>query len=296
MISVVICSINESLAQQVKSNIDKTIGVPWQPIIIDNTNPSRAIAEVYNVGAGMSRFSVICFVHEDISFETPDWGRKLVSHFDDDPGLGMIGVAGSNYKSRTLSGWMTFIESCDRCNILHVDGAGKITRLYYDQPPAKSLKNVVTLDGVFLCIRRDILANIHFDETMLKGFHLYDLDISYRVSRQHRVAVCFDIDIIHYTEGGDFGNNWVDHTLKWHKRYSDQLPVSIDNQADKNYEYRVKYFWLKRLRSENISFRRRISWIQQSKVVHHLSLWPQVFLFLLYRPLEKILKKSKKAY
>jgi hypothetical protein len=281
MISVVICSVNEVLAQQVKANIDKTIGVPWEGIIIDNTNPSRAIAEVYNEGAEMARFPIVCFAHEDITFETTGWGKKLLTHFDADPGLGMVGVAGSNYKSKTVSGWMTFIESCDRCNILHLDAEGKITKLYFDQPPAKSLKYVVTLDGVFLSVRRDILANIHFDERMLKGFHLYDLDISYRVSRQYRVAVCFDIDIIHYTEGGDFGNNWVDYTLGWHKKYSDHLPVAIDNQIGKNYEYRVKNFWLKRLRSESISFRRRLRWIRRSKAGVHLSLWPHILLFLL---------------
>jgi len=294
MISVVICSVKKVLAQQVKANIDKTIGVPWEAIIIDNTNPSRAIAEVYNEGAGMARFPIICFAHEDITFETTGWGEKLVSHFDADPGLGMIGVAGSNYKSKSLSGWMTFIESCDRCNILHLDEAGKITKLYFDQPPAKPLKDVVTLDGVFLTIRRDILTNIHFDEEALKGFHLYDLDISYRVSRQYRVAVCFDIDIIHYTEGGDFGNNWVDYTMEWHKKYSDHLPVAIDNQIGKDYEYRVKHFWLKRLRTENISFHRRLRWIRHSKAGAHLSLWPHIFLFLLYKPFGGFLKKSEK--
>ena len=293
MISVVICSVKKVLAQQVKANIDKTIGVPWEAIIIDNTNPSRAIAQVYNEGAGMAQFPIVCFAHEDITFETTGWGEKLLNHFNTDPGLGMIGVAGSNYKSKTLSGWMTFIQSCDRCNILHLDAAGKITKLYFDQPPAKSLKYVVTLDGVFLSTRREILANIHFDEKMLKGFHVYDLDISYRISRQYRVAVCFDIEIIHYTEGGDFGNSWVDYTLEWHKKYSGQLPVAIDPGIKKEYEYRVKHFWLNRLRSERISFRRRLRWIRHSKVIVHVSLWPHLLLFLLFKPIGKLRNKSQ---
>src|SRR5688572_29236599 len=228
MISVVICSINKNLAEQVKSNIDKTIGVPWQAVIIDNTNPSRGLTEVYNHGVTKSKFPVICFVHEDVTFMTVDWGKMVIDFFHNDPGLGMIGVAGSAYKNNTLSGWMTSIPEFDRCNVLHVDKNGNTSRIYFDQPPERLLKEVVTLDGIFLCIRKSVIESIPFDQELLKGFHLYDLDISLRVSRKYKIVVCFGIDIIHHTEGGDFGNKWIDATIMWHKKYSDQLPVCND--------------------------------------------------------------------
>jgi len=295
MISVVICSINKNLAEQVKSNIDNTIGVPWQPIIIDNTNSPRGLTEVYNQGAISSEFPVICFVHEDVTFLTMDWGKMVIDFFNDDPGLGMVGVAGSGYKSKTLSGWMTSIPEFDRCNVLHVDKNGNTKRLYFDQPPGRALKEVVTLDGIFLCTRKSVIEAIPFDQDLLKGFHLYDLDISFRISRRYKIAVCFGIDIIHHTEGGDFGNKWIDNTIWWHKKYSGQLPVSghaIQSSVRQN-EYGVKRFWLNRLKSENISLSRRIGWIARAKVISHISLWPHILVFFIFRPIKFTLEKLK---
>ena len=294
MISVVICSVDKKLAQQVKANIDNTIGVAWQDIIIDNTNPSRGLTEVYNDGVTQAKFPVICFVHEDAGFLTMGWGKLVTAYFNTDPALGMIGVAGAAYKSKTLSGWMVSAAGFDRCNILHLDSNGNNTRLHFDDPPQLALKEVVDLDGVFLCTRKDIMTAIPFDQVMLRGFHLYDLDISFRISRSYKVAVSFEIDIIHYTEGGDFGDKWVDNTLKWHKKYSDQLPVYVGNiskQRQSDTEYRVKLFWLKRLKTEKISLWKKVQWITHADVLRHLTLWPHIFIFFLFRPVRYILGK-----
>jgi hypothetical protein len=61
--------------------LTKQLVCPWEAIIIDNTNPSRAIAEVYNEGAGMAQFPIVCFAHEDITFETTWLGRKAAKSF-----------------------------------------------------------------------------------------------------------------------------------------------------------------------------------------------------------------------
>ena len=70
MISVVICSINKILAEQVSKNIHDTIGVPFELIVIDNNLLKKGIAHVYNLGAGRAKYDVICFVHEDVLFQT----------------------------------------------------------------------------------------------------------------------------------------------------------------------------------------------------------------------------------
>ena len=295
MISVVICSINKKLAEQVKSNIDITIGIPWEPIIIENVNPSRPLTEVYNDGTARASFPLICFVHEDVSFVTQNWGRIVATQFDIDPGVGMIGVAGSGYKSKTLSGWMTSIPEFDRCNVLHVDKNGASRRLHYDQPPQRLFKEVVTLDGVFLCTRKSVATTNPFDQELLRGFHLYDLDISFRISRSYKIAVCFGIDIIHHTEGGDFGNKWVDETILWHKKYSDQLPAhqGNGNSSYDKHEYMIMLFWLKRLRTEKITFNRRIRWIRRSGALRHVSLWLHILLFFLFRPMRFVFRRFK---
>ena len=84
MISVVICSINPTYADQVSKNISETIGVEHEIILMDNTRINKSISAVYNMGAASSKFGIVCFVHEDVLFETNVWGSHLVSLFDND--------------------------------------------------------------------------------------------------------------------------------------------------------------------------------------------------------------------
>lgn len=164
MISVVICSVNTELAHQIRLNIENTIGVERELIIIDNKRTGRGITEVYNEGAKKAKYPVVCFVHEDVTFLTQNWGVKILGYFSGEPSLGMVGLAGSKYKSKTPSGWMTNINDYDRCNVFHLDKAGNRERLYFDQNPVKPLKDVLILDGVFLCSKKEIITQITFDE------------------------------------------------------------------------------------------------------------------------------------
>lgn len=295
MISVVICSVKKHLAAQIKSNIDNTIGVPWEAVIIDNTSPSRGITTVYNDGARKASFPILCFVHEDVAFLTQDWGKKIVKYFEEDGQLGMVGVAGSSYKSVTVAGWMTSIAAFDRFNITHRNPAGINEKMHLDSVPRASVKEVITLDGVFLCAPKKIIEEIPFDENLLKGFHLYDIDISWRISKKYKVAVSFDIDMLHFTEGGDFGDRWVDATIKWHQYYRRQLPTVLPEIfVPEDAERKVALFYLKRLRTEKISIVNKCKWITNAGAMRHLSLWPYIFLFFVYKYLKPLIRLIKR--
>lgn len=295
MISVVICSVDRILAQQVRSNIENTIGVPWQPIFIDNTNPSRPITQVYNDGARQSSNSIICFVHEDVEFKTKDWGQLVMGYFHADANLGMVGVAGAGYKSKTPSGWMTSIPAYDRYSIVHRDREGRDIRMQFDQGPKSLLKPVVCLDGVFLCTRKEVVTHMPFEEKLLTGFHLYDIDISYRISRHYRVTVTYEIDLIHHTQGGDYGDKWIDFTLKWHREHSGKLPGYLageDAVAIRKAELQVARFWLKRLAMERISIRNKFRWIFACKAIVKPGLWPNMIFFFFLKTVKSIIGRN----
>uniref|UniRef100_UPI00265B5295 glycosyltransferase n=1 Tax=Ferruginibacter sp. TaxID=1940288 RepID=UPI00265B5295 len=166
MISVIICSINKILAGQVQKNIASTIGVDWEPVIIDNTIAPKSITHVYNLGAAKAKYDLLCFVHEDVLFETQNWGVKMVDYFKNDASLGLIGIAGSKYKSKTPSGWFSGITDIECCNITHVDSGGNQQRMYFN-PVADSLtQEVMVLDGVLLCCPKKVWEAIRFDETL----------------------------------------------------------------------------------------------------------------------------------
>jgi hypothetical protein len=291
MISVVICSVSQALAAQVKRNIDTSIGVPWELILLDNSVLKKGITEVYNIGAARARFDILCFVHEDVLFTTQDWGKKILGYFSTDPALGAVGVAGAKYKSKTLSGWSTGITEFDCCNILHVDRAGNKHRIYSNPSSVDALDYSVTLDGVFICVKKDVWEKNRFDDEYLKGFHLYDIDFSFRVSLNHKVAVTFEIDITHLTEGGDFGNAWLNYTIGWHEIYGKSLPRYITNiRSDRisKIEKEIKRNWLERLKVEKISVKNRMRWIVVGSSYKNILLVPTIAKFLIFRLFKKL--------
>ena len=61
MLSLIICSINPVYLQQVKENIDSTIGVQYELLIWDNRETQKGICEVYNKMALQATFPYLCF-------------------------------------------------------------------------------------------------------------------------------------------------------------------------------------------------------------------------------------------
>jgi hypothetical protein len=205
-----------------------------------------------------------------------------VGYFDRDPALGAIGVAGAKYKSRTLSGWSTGIAGLDCCNILHIGKNGQEQRIYSNPASVSGFDYTVTLDGVFICVRKEVWRQVKFDEEHLKGFHLYDIDFSFRISLTYKVAVTFEIDITHLTEGGDFGNAWLNYTILWHDLFNDRLPRCIGQINKPAIERTITKKWLHRLKGENISLANRLKWLRVTNALSYPALWPHIGLFMLY--------------
>jgi len=294
MISIIICSINKNFAQQVQENIAATIGVVWEPIIIDNTQSPKSITQVYNIGAAKANHDILCFVHEDILFQTLNWGAKIVDAFKRDGELGLIGVAGAKYKSKTPSGWYTGFKELDCCNISHLNKAGEKENIYFNPIPGSLTQPVIVLDGVFMCCPKNVWAAVKFDEILLTDFHLYDLDFSIRVAEKHKVVVTFEIDIVHITKGGHYGNQWLESTLLWHKSVQKELPVYVPgiNLKRKIFERRILQTWLIRLKHEDINFYNKLHWLWGIRIWVHISAWPFVVLFMVKSFFEKRLPNN----
>ncbi len=178
MISIVVCSLNKQYLDQLQQNVENTIGVDYELLFWDNKKENKGICEVYNLMAKQARFSIICFLHEDILFQSIDWGRILLQHFQNDEEIGAIGLAGAKYKSAICSGWYTGIHEVDCANITHRYPWGD--QLISLSPDNKTIQEVVCLDGVFIAVRQDIWKKYRFDEENLKGFHFYDITFCFQ--------------------------------------------------------------------------------------------------------------------
>lgn len=283
MLSLIVCSINPGYLESLKESVTATIGVDHEWLIWDNRSENRSICYVYNKLGSAARYPYLVFLHEDLIFKTQDWGRYIADQLGKKH-IGLIGIAGSTYKSKLYSGWYSGGGARDFSNIYHRQGVEEF-HLSIPDHWEKTEVNVVTVDGVFMACQRDVWETVRFDEELLKGFHFYDIDFSLRVARSHRVVVTNAIAMIHITVGGDFGNKWVEEAIIFHESAKQTLPFSTSPLDYPKADKRVAIYWLDWLKNYDISWHNRLRWIRNQKLHTDPRLWYAIIKFLLYRAL-----------
>lgn len=239
MLSIVICHRNEALLTAITKNIEATVGVVYELIVIDNTNNNYTILSAYNEGVRRAKYDYICFTHEDILFYTSNWGRKVVNHFDN-PEVGMLGVAGGLTQSSIPSAWWynNYFRKSARNMLMREKKSGKLFQ-YTSNPFNESKAEAVIIDGLWFCIRRSLFNYISFDENTFTGFHLYDADISMQVLQHAKNFIIYDILLEHQWSGNISKDYYLD-LIKFSKKWSNKLPVQSKNVAK---DYMNIYNW-----------------------------------------------------
>jgi hypothetical protein len=86
---------------------------------------------------------------------------------------------------------------------------------------------------------------------------------------------------MHFTQGGNYGDAWLEPTLRWHSSFSNKLPQSVGiDITEKILEKQIGIFWLRRLATEKISMKNKWKWIRAGKSWRNLKAWPFIALFL----------------
>jgi Glycosyltransferase like family len=237
MISVIICSVNPVLLASVKKNIAETIGVPYELISIDNSLNQYGICKAYNEGGSKARFPVLCFMHEDVAFETMNWGTKVCEHLAG-ADAGLLGVAGGDSKALVPSSWSVPVISNEINLVQHYkSGQAPAKRIIETGELVKGSKQkVIAADGVWLCTKKSVFDQFKFDETNFPGFHGYDIDYSLQVGTTYSVYVVFDILIHHFSEGSP-DRKWVESAVQVSKKWKKRLPVSVYNLNSSQYSF-----------------------------------------------------------
>ena len=192
MLSIIISSYQPHYYQALEKNIAETIGIPYEVIKVDNPG-KMGICEAYNHGAQKAQYDYLLFLHEDVLFETQNWGLILTQLLSK-KSIGCVGLAGGDYVSTyPLPWWQNKERRFFHLNQISTNEEKKINRL-------TEHKNVIFLDGVFIACRRNIFLETRFSD-YLQGFHGYDMDFSWRASQTHQNIVSHEITLTHFSAG-----------------------------------------------------------------------------------------------
>ena len=218
-ISIIICCRHEEISPQLKENIQSTIfcdsSHEYQIIVIDNHNNQYSIFEAYNRGVQVSTGDILCFMHDDIEYQTVGWGDKVVSLFEDS-NIDACAVIGSSYlrKAPTYTNHGRF--SC--MNMIYEGNRTSIN--------ADKVRPIVVFDGFWFCVRKRCFQHVYFDDQTYGGFHFYDMDTALQLFHAGYHTVFIPDVFIFHSYGANFNNQWLDNSFAFYHKWKGLLPLS----------------------------------------------------------------------
>lgn len=215
-VSVVICSIDDVRFDLVCRNYQRLLrDVPHEIIRVADAD---SLCEGYNRAIGKATGDIVIFSHDDITLFSEEFQARLFEHMRH---VDVLGLAGC---TRLVdASWVAAGAPHIHGQVAHRRPQGGFSICVYGNH-GRLTTGIKAVDGLFFAVRRHVAEEIRFDETTFDGFHLYDLDFSYRAHRAgFRLGVCTDIAIAHDSEG-EFDNNWQRYAL----RFRDKHGVALD--------------------------------------------------------------------
>jgi len=211
---------NPQLAEYIKKSCG---GNKHYEVIEKVNNGEKGLAQIYNEILNESKNNIVVFCHDDIEFDTKNWGEKLVKLFSKNPEFGIIGIAGT---TDLIDGrWWSMKESMT--GIVSHKHEGKKWTNTYSQDQGNKLKEVVVLDGLFFAVDKNKIKN-SFDENF-KGFHFYEIPFCFENHINGvKLAVTTLIRVTHKSIGMT-NEQWEENKKQFEEKYKSNLPVRLSN-------------------------------------------------------------------
>ena len=209
-------------------HINKTIGVPRETYCYPNFN-QYSLSQVYNqaINNHAKDDAITVFCHNDILFDTKDWGKKLLLHFNNpNNDYQIIGLAGSVEVPQHGCWYLKPDGSGLNMNSMigvvnHDNGIRKWASQYSGE--FKGVEPVVTVDGVFMAV--DTSEIEHNFDTNYGMWHYYDMSFCIpNYLDGCNIGVITDIRITHKSIGAT-DQEWENNRLKFVNEYVGELPI-----------------------------------------------------------------------
>lgn len=221
-IAIVVCS-RETNAEKKDflEMIGKTCGYNYHIFFYTNDG-SVGLTKVYNEILDKSPYDLIVYIHDDIDFLKPGWGKELVQLFDKHQDYGIIGIAGSAEFDENAAWWSykkIYGQVLHRAN-------GKAWLSAYSPLIKDGLQEVCVVDGLCFAVHRKRITK-KFDEE-IDGFHFYEIDfcLANFLDKKTKIGVTTNLRVAHESIGG-LNEKWFENKKKLNKKYGEYYPIKV---------------------------------------------------------------------
>ncbi len=257
MLSIIICNYNPDRIPILEQNIKQFIGLQnFEIVIIDNQNNNYSIFQAYNLGVQKSIYNYILFIHDDINFQTKEFGIILLSLSL--PNLGVLGVAGAKIKTSITSPWWisnheTVKEGAVyQYNFQHFKNSApqKINVGFENE---NQVEEVILVDGVFLFTTKENCIKNPFDERY-NSFHFYDLDFSLSLKKNGKTNYVSNAILLEHFSAGSLNKDWIKSSFFFEKKWKDFKTFNLNKNRDNKYFEKLAFNSRLRVLLENKCF------------------------------------------
>jgi len=202
-------------------HVSKKFSHPKTQIIVFE-NDGISLSKIYNEGLEKSTSDIVVFMHDDVNIETSNLTPKINRLFDNNPEYGIIGVAGTD--NLTSGRWWDNQENMFGI-VSHEHEGKRHTNYFSKQQYIDTLKEVVTIDGLFMMVHKNRIKHTFNEE--FRGFHFYDLPICVENYMDGvKIGVTTKIKLLHKSIGMT-NKEWERNKLLFEALYEKKLPLKV---------------------------------------------------------------------
>ena len=202
--------------------LKKSCGVPNPQIIPIENEGKYSLPEAYNMILEQATNDIVVLCHDDIYFDSKNWGSKLLNHFKRNSDYGILGLAGSTQLPSSAKWWEDFSKMKGIVNHEH---GGKKWESKYSASLGNQIDDVVLVDGLFIVLNTKNIKQKFNEE--IKGFHFYDVDFSFRnFIEDVKIGVIYDVRVTHKSIG-ETNEQWEQNRIVFAEKHKELLPVKI---------------------------------------------------------------------
>jgi glycosyltransferase involved in cell wall biosynthesis len=214
--------------------LKKSCGVPNPQIIPIENEGKYSLPEAYNMILKQATNDVVVLCHDDIYFDSKNWGSKILNHFKRNSDYGILGLAGSTQLPSSAKWWEDFSKMKGIVNHEH---GGKKWESKYSASLGNQIDDVVLVDGLFIVLNTKNVKQKFNEE--IKGFHFYDVDFSFRnFIEDVKIGVIYDVRVTHKSIG-ETNEQWEQNRIVFAEKHKDILPVKIKRNLTINSPIKV---------------------------------------------------------